>query len=492
MQTSNKNPSIEAIQSKRASFIENIYNKNLRPINDTIATQQNESQNFSSSDTILKRENTQQSLESFNYDLDSDSSNIFTDNSISEYESLCHSLQIVPCSIILKSLPTTAVCLSNYGLNSTGTLALTYALKNNITVTKLDLSGNEIGAYGLKHLSVLLEENISITELSLSRNYVGSNGVKFLVDIFKKNRYLKIVDISSNDFNDDDGVLLVESLEDNSMTHLNLSHNKFAERSGISIGKWLADNGNLLELNLSWNHFRKKGAVAICKGIWDNNHLKKINLAWNGFGNEGAEMLGKALAHNVILEELDLRCNRIGPAAFASLATCFRDNNSLKKLIIGKNNITTEALEAVLKLFTTLSPLSLEFLDVSDMTLKPSINQSIQAVQEIHTEFKCLHGFLNFGEKKTYNPSEAAIMYIQEYCQKNNISLMDLFAKLDTDGSMSVSYDEFKEGLKQSGIPITPAQIDALIAYLDRDGDGEIDFSELVIGEEQVRKSKEN
>ena len=29
---------------------------------------------------------------------------------------------------------------------------------------------------------------------------------------------------------------------------------------------------------------------------------------------------------------------------------------------------------------------------------------------------------------------------------------------------------------QQSGIPITPAQIDALIAYLDRDGDGEIDF----------------
>ena len=81
---------------------------------------------------------------------------------------------------------------------------------------------------------------------------------------------------------------------------------------------------------------------------------------------------------------------------------------------------------------------------------------------------------------------------------------------------MSVSYDEFKEGLKQSGIPITPGQIDALIAYLDRDGDGEIDFrfdiffvlfytnlflalkirffwnhSELVIGDEKNRnKSK--
>lgn len=79
-----------------------------------------------------------------------------------------------------------------------------------------------------------------------------------------------------------------------------------------------------------------------------------------------------------------------------------------------------------------MNPFSLELLDISDMTLKPTIEQGIEAVKEIHSEFKCLHGFLNFGEKKTYNPSEAAIMYIQEYCSKNNISLMDLFAKLDT------------------------------------------------------------
>jgi hypothetical protein len=70
--------------------------------------------------------------------------------------------------------------------------------------------------------------------------------------------------------------------------------------------------------------------------------------------------------------------------------------------------------------------------------LKSSIADEIDAVKKVHTEFKCLFGFLNFGEKKVYNPSEEAIMYIQKYCEENNVSLMDLFAKLDT-----VNYIEF-------------------------------------------------
>jgi hypothetical protein len=65
------------------------------------------------------------------------------------------------------------------------------------------------------------------------------------------------------------------------------------------------------------------------------------------------------------------------------------------------------------------------------MTLKPIIADEIDAVKATHPNFKCVYGFLNFGEKKFYNPSEAAIMYIQKYCDEHNISLMDLFAKLD-------------------------------------------------------------
>ena len=49
--------------------------------------------------------------------------------SIEEYEAACYYLKIVPCKIVFKSLPTSSIILSNYGLTSTSVLALTQALK---------------------------------------------------------------------------------------------------------------------------------------------------------------------------------------------------------------------------------------------------------------------------------------------------------------------------------------------------------------------------
>lgn len=100
----------------------------MRPLiekQDTNLSQNNHAQE--QNDPNLHKDNTEASIESYNYDLDSESMN--PDTSVTEYENLCADLRIVPCSIILKSLPTSAVILSNYGLNSTGTLALTYALR---------------------------------------------------------------------------------------------------------------------------------------------------------------------------------------------------------------------------------------------------------------------------------------------------------------------------------------------------------------------------
>ena len=74
-------------------------------------------------------------------------------------------MQLVPCSLVAKSLPTTIIQVHNYGLGSAGTLALSQALKMNLTVVKLDLSGNEIGSQGAKHLARMFEENSTITDL---------------------------------------------------------------------------------------------------------------------------------------------------------------------------------------------------------------------------------------------------------------------------------------------------------------------------------------
>ena len=42
------------------------------------------------------------------------------------------------------------------------------------------------------------------------------------------------------------------------------------------------------------------------------------------------------------------------------------------------------------------------------------------------------------------------IFLLQEYCQQQGMTLVEMFAKFDADGSMSVTHAEFREGLKVS------------------------------------------
>jgi hypothetical protein len=147
---------MEAILSKRSAQIENIYNKNMRPMNEKQDTmhrgnsasnsrrpskdetarqlhaqqqQQQQIQQTIAREQTIEREKTLFSLKDYNFEGDEADNELSSNVSVNEYESACSALHIVPCSIVLKALPTTTICLANYGFNSTGILALTHALK---------------------------------------------------------------------------------------------------------------------------------------------------------------------------------------------------------------------------------------------------------------------------------------------------------------------------------------------------------------------------
>jgi hypothetical protein len=155
-----RDPNMEAILSKRSAQIENIYNKNLRPTNEKQDTmhrndgnsaansrrpskdetarqlhaqqqQQQQIQQGIAREQTIEREKTLFSLNNYNFEADESGDEMSSNASVNEYESACNALQIVPCSIVLKALPTTKISLANYGFNSTGILALTHALKVN-------------------------------------------------------------------------------------------------------------------------------------------------------------------------------------------------------------------------------------------------------------------------------------------------------------------------------------------------------------------------
>jgi len=80
-------------------------------------------------------------------------------------------------------------------------------------------------------------------------------------------------------------------------------------------------------------------------------------------------------------------------------------------------------------------------------------------------------------EKKKMKPKVDPMTMLRQYMEQQGLRLVDFFNKLDTDGSMSLSREEFRDGILMAGIPMTENEIESLLNVLDKDGDGEINYS---------------
>ena len=58
-------------------------------------------------------------------------------------------------------------------------------------------------------------------------------------------------------------------------------------------------------------------------------------------------------------------------------------------------------------------------------------------------------------------------------------SLKDIFSEIDTDGNGWISQVEFRNAIRRLNLGLTSKQIDQLIARLDVNGDGKIDYDEF-------------
>ena len=57
---------------------------------------------------------------------------------------------------------------------------------------------------------------------------------------------------------------------------------------------------------------------------------------------------------------------------------------------------------------------------------------------------------------------------------------MEIFGRIDKNGDRTLSKEEFTEGLKMLGFQASPGEISLIFAALDSDGNGVIDYSEVL------------
>jgi len=414
----------------------------------------------------------------------------------SAYVDACKKFGVVPASYFLRHMNESSLSMRHHGLAGDGMKAIAASLVSNATINSLDISDNWLGVEGGSALCDMLKENCFITELNCSDNNLQCC-VEQLCNIIEQNDTLRKVNLSGNNFDDTSAehisnlIMYATKLES-----LNLSHNHLGEKSGILIGPAISENACIKELDLSWNHIRRKGAMAIGAGIKNNIYMKKVNLSWNGFGLDGAIALQDALKANSVLEELDITNNRITTEGAVLIGKGLTINETLKTLKMGKNPMQSAGCWGVAAAILKNPSCILENIDFNDVMVNKDFSDIWKQVEETFPSIKLTHGATKRKDvlssepmlrpKRQVHPMAKLIAYITSH----KVQLTDFFQRFDKDGNMNISRDEFKQGLEEAGINLTPEETETIVSELDANDDGEINYSELVLGQTEYQENE--
>lgn len=394
------------------------------------------------------------------------------------YQRACEKLGIVPASYFVRHMVEPNVMMSHHGLGPLGIRAMALALLYNTKVTNLSIRDNGIGEEGGQIVAKLLRENYFIVELDMSENQLGRNAVVEIAVTLKENNTLTKLGLAGNSLDDKDADIICQSLlVNNSLTHLDLSSNKLSNKACEYFAKVLDESITLLELDLSWNHIQFQGGQILAKGLQGNVKLRSLNLAWNGLTSEGAKAIAVALVENATLQVLDLSSNRISDTGAFKIARYLENNCSLEVVRLAKNNIENNGACAILNSITKNNDSRLKKIDLTGVIVKNEFNLIVEKLKTIR-EIEIITDEMPEARKKEDEPDPGTLL--RNYIAKENVLIVDLFRKLDRDGSMQVSVKEFAEGLQKSNVGLTQFELDKIIDMLDADKDGEIDYSEFV------------
>ncbi|XP_069070535.1 leucine-rich repeat-containing protein 74B isoform X1 [Pleurodeles waltl] len=399
-----------------------------------------------------------------------------------KYLEACQAYGVVPISYFLRHMKDSELIMMHHGLGPQGAKALSLALVTNTFIVKLNLSDNSLEGEGAAAIAEMLKDNCYITEIDLSSNRLGFKGARVLSAMLFENTSLRKLNLSGNGFNDQMASFFAEALMNNQKVEsLDLSHNMFGGSAGETLGVAIAENTGMKELNFSWNYLRGKGAIAFAKGLGANIFLQVLDLSYNGFSNEGAAVLGDALKVNNVLEELNISNNRISLEGAISLALGLKENKTLRVLGMARNPMKSEGCFGILKAIQANRESAIEALDFSDITVNKEFEDLYNTVKSIIPNLTVQHGGNTVLFKKD-KPKADPLTKLKNHLIEKSLRLVDFFVNVDEDKSTLINRLEFQQGLLKAGIPLSQDELQQLMDSLDKDKNGEIDFSELVFG----------
>eukprot|EP00029_Vermamoeba_vermiformis_P011039 TRINITY_DN5967_c0_g1_i1.p1 TRINITY_DN5967_c0_g1~~TRINITY_DN5967_c0_g1_i1.p1 ORF type:complete len:484 (-),score=25.70 TRINITY_DN5967_c0_g1_i1:69-1520(-) len=227
----------------------------------------------------------------------------------------------------------TTLILQGNQIENEGCIRLCNALKKNTSVTSLDLSYNMLEYDAWKSIGDMLKNNSTLKVLGLIESgYKSEDGCVALVEGLKQNSTLTHLNILRNSFDRNSTNALIDLVASNkSITSLSMASDLFEDpQISIQLQEALISNTTIRSLNMSLCPIKSNGASALREVLKKNRTLTQLDLQHNQLGSFGLSKIIEGLYEDDTLTRLNIIDNDI--TSHESLIDLLQINNSLNKI----------------------------------------------------------------------------------------------------------------------------------------------------------------
>lgn len=188
-------------------------------------------------------------------------------------------------------------------------LLLTYSVLNAAVTFKLDMIGfRQADALGMQRV---LKSCPMLKSLRLPGNRIDSILLKAIVAGLVKNNTLTTLDLSHNKIDDEGAIALgvLLSKKDSSLQHVDLGDNQIRAEGAKALGAALGSNTAVTDFSLRLNRIGEEGGSQFFEKLKTNQAIVKLNVVSNGMGVESAKCIAEYLKATTVLQHIELSGN---------------------------------------------------------------------------------------------------------------------------------------------------------------------------------------
>ena len=302
--------------------------------------------------------------------------------------------------MIANNIKLKKLSISNCNLQSYGFVQLCESLRSN-SIIHIDLSYNNLDYSMACSLAEMIIKNVKLTYIDLSHCDLKEMQFVVILEAMKNTRNFLHVDLKFNKLNsatsdilmnfiannelleylclqncnlEDDKLLKVFKIVNYSLTHLDISSNKFTSKIASKLINVVSSNCNLKHVNFSNCSFDKDILKNLCMALKEVKNLRYIDLGGCCIDHETAKYLADTIIKNNNLEALMLSDCEMEHKVTTGLLNVLDKTSSLRKLNLKGNHLLNEG---VAKLASVIEINSIEYLNVSNCGLQ---NDNISAL----------------------------------------------------------------------------------------------------------------